>query len=117
MTKQEWLNYAIAHRAKLVLLLNAYHPRSFGMRSVRTPITAHNAEIACNVVRNVIRERDKHLPNPVEQFNQAIDADNWVIVNSLLNDAWFGVPESTSCWNIEGYTEAVTLIEEPPDEA
>ena len=34
---------------------------------------------------------------------------------SLLNSAWFGVPESTQCWKLEGFKEAIDLLEDPPD--
>lgn len=31
-------------------------------------------------------------------------------------DAWFGVPESTSCWSIPGFGQAVDLLDDPPED-
>ena len=114
MTIQEWLNQATANRAKLASLLTNWHPRSVKVGH-DMKITARGAEQACEVVRGIIRQQGQNKPNPVEAFYEALDADDYITILTLLNEAWFGVPESTSCWNIEGFTEAVNLMEDPPE--
>ena len=54
--------------------------------------------------------------DPCREFDIALAAGDIQKVTNLLNDAWFGVPESTRCWQIEGFTEAVGLLEDPPDD-
>jgi len=45
-----------------------------------------------------------------------LDAQDISKAMKLLNDAWFGVPESTDCWQIYGFKEAVDLLDDPPEE-
>ena len=117
MTIEQWLNQAKHDKEKLLSLLANYHPsnRQPGRRRGIDFITAPNAEIACAQVRKLIQDTQKDLPSPIDRFNEALDSGNWQVVNRLLNDAWFGVPESTSCWSIEGFREAVALMEDPPE--
>lgn len=115
MNEQEWIAYAKENRENLVSLLKSYHPvmRQPGRRQ-GDYITAPNAENACTKVRKSIRENFEG--DPVKQFNEALDSDNWSIINTLLNHAWFGVPESISCWDITGFREAVKLMEDLPND-
>lgn len=93
-------------------LINDYHP-SIGLgRELSMPITAQGAEQACDVVRNLVRK--KVFNNPLEEFNEAVKIGNAAKVYSFLSDTWFGVPESTSCWQLEGFRELVDLLDNPP---
>jgi len=81
------------------------------------PITAYNAEAACQNVRDMIRsnesmDRDSMLKKIETAFSTS-DVDELM---SLLSSTWFGVPESTCCWSIPGFKEAVDLMEDPPEE-
>ena len=124
MTKQEWLAKAAEHKQKLLSLVETYHPAARAARreesrqklSHALPITAPGAEVACENIRQVIAARERNQAAPGERFSQALKAGNWQEIDSLLNSAWFGVPESTACWQIEGFKEAVDLIEDPPDD-
>lgn len=78
------------------------------------PITAPNAELACQTVRTKIRQEQPQ--NPLERWDKAVEEKNIAEIDSLLNGAWFGVPESTSCWSIPGFKEAVDLMDDPPYE-
>jgi hypothetical protein len=77
------------------------------------PITAPGAEHARRTVEGHIR---KEKINPIEAFEKAYAARNVSAIGIILNDTWFGVPESTSCWSIKGFAEAVELLEQPPDD-
>jgi hypothetical protein len=119
MTAQEWLAKATEHKEKLLSLIKTYHPASHAIHAKKShdlPITAPNAEFACRAVREKINAEEGHLAYPCDRFNSALDAGDWSTISSLLNGAWFGVPESTSCWGIEGFSEAVDLIEDMPEE-
>jgi hypothetical protein len=118
MTKDEWLKYATDNQSKLASLIEDYHPANAKYsRDTDLPITAGMAEWACGQISKGIQEEQKGLPPaPVERFKLALAARDNAVIYSLLSDAWFGVPESTSCWQIEGFNEAVTLMDDPPDE-
>lgn len=112
MTPQEWIDKAKADRTKLRSLVVSFHPASrvYGREPLK--VTAPNAEAACNNVRTSIRRN--HDGDPGKQFDEALDGDDYAKVNTLLNAAWFGVPESTECWRLEGFKEAVDLMEDLP---
>jgi hypothetical protein len=116
MTTEQWLSEAKSNKEALLSLLVNYHPRSgkFSIKE-RLPITAGGAEAACENVRRSIQLRDKDRPSPISEFQDALDKNDWIMINRLLNDAWFGVPESTSCWRIIGFKEAIALIEDLPE--
>jgi hypothetical protein len=115
MTKAEWLKEATAHQHVIESLLAQYHPanRHPGQRKGVDFITAPNAERTCTVVRKQIR--DKFEGDPVKMFGAALLAEDVDQLMVLMNQAWFGVPESTTCWNITGFREMVSLLEDPPD--
>jgi hypothetical protein len=117
MTKQEWINQVHKHKDALLNLIESYHPASRVTKGHSAlPITAPGAESACRVVREKIAAEEGNLAYPRDRFLNALAEDDWQEIDSLLNSAWFGVPESTSCWQIEGFSEAVDLIEDPPEE-
>ena len=115
MTTQEWLSAAASDAYELKDLLRHYHPASpLTADRLQMRITARGAEDACIVVRNDIRQNFEG--DPVAQFDEALAEKNVGKINTLLNDAWFGVPESTECWTVTGFAEAVALIEDLPED-
>lgn len=120
MTTQEWLLEVDAKKDKLRYLLERYHPantiKNYHQKRLddKLRITASATEQACENVRKNIREN--YEGNPVEQFQEALDNKDVSKIMKLLNEAWFGMPESTSCWNITGFKEAVSLMDDPPDD-
>jgi hypothetical protein len=118
MLTHEWLKQARENEAVLVSLVAAYHPANIRPRKnkekVPAYITAPNAERACEVIRKEIRK--EFLGIPEEQLKAAIAEGKVDKVTELLNQAWFGVPESIGCWGVEGFREAVALLEDTPDD-
>jgi len=115
MTNDEWLTLARRDAAVLRDLIREFHP--VNRQPERRPedrITAAAAEEACTHVRKQIRENFEG--DPVVQFDSALEHGDIGRLNTLLNDAWFGVPESTSSWRIPGFREAVNLMDEMPDD-
>lgn len=78
------------------------------------PITAPMAEQACQRVRQSIRQETPE--DPLLRWDNALKSKDIIELINLLNEAWFGVPESTSCWGIKGFKEAVELLEDPPEQ-
>ena len=118
MTQQEWLNKAIIHKEVLMEFVSNFHPYNLSPHKdtdVMSPkITAPQAERACEVIREVIRKQSFERPDV--QFNIALQKEDYYTIWTLLQDAWMGVPESTSCWQITGFKEAVDLMDDPPGE-
>lgn len=115
MTKEEFIEQALRDRAKLHSLIGRYHPLCLGERQLPShPITALGAEAACTIVRSQIRAKGAGR-NPLSEFDQGLDTRDTALICMVLDEAWFGVPESTSCWNIEGFKEAVDLMDDPPE--
>jgi len=115
MSIEQWLGQAEANAELLKDLLRAYHPinRQAGRWPDEDFITAAHAEAACTQIRREIQAT--FTGDPVTQFDEALAARDVQKVCRLLNEAWFGVPESTTCWRIPGFREAVDLIEDPPE--
>lgn len=121
MNNHEWIEYAKENETVLTKLIKDWHPAcaTLGQRHMqrinrRMPITAQNAQSACDKVCEVIREEHTGA-HPVEQFKDALEKKDISKIYTLLNSAWFGVPESTTCWDIRGFAEAVKLLEEVPE--
>ncbi len=118
MTKLEWIEQAKLSRDALRDFVADYHPASVRYPSildVRMPITAPSAEAACRTVREKIKSEYTDAA-PAVLFGRALDDQDFHTLYRLLNSAWFGVPESTSCWQVPGFNQAVALLEDPPDD-
>lgn len=117
MTTADWLATARAHADNLRALIAEFHPaRRTDGKALPFPmhITAPNAEAARRTIVTDIQRN--HEGDPVAQFTVALAAGDVARITTLLNAAWFGVPESTSCWQIPGFAEAVDLLDDPPEE-
>lgn len=112
MTTTEWLAQASRDEDRLVQLLRAYHPAARGEKR-ELPITAGLTEAYVQTVRRSIAEKGG---DPVAQFREGLLQGKVGRLMNLLNGAWFGVPESTDCWAVPGFREAVALLEDPPDD-
>jgi hypothetical protein len=77
-------------------------------------ITAPNAELACSAIHQEIQEGFPE--NPQARFDAALSRKDIPAVYDVLSEVWFGVPESTSCWSIPGFSLLVSLLEDPPEE-
>lgn len=118
MTKQEWFIEANGSRDKVKSLIRDYHPiyRQAGRRRNIDFITAPNAEAACTIVRKQIQDSTPEGFNPVDEYQKALDKQDIDMAMKILNEVWFGVPESTTCWQLTGFREAVDLMDDPPEE-
>jgi len=114
MTSSRWLQKVLENAAALRELVANYHPSTRVAKPFPVgPITAPAAEMACENVREMIRNRE--TDDPLTRWDKAIVAEDVGTLISLLEGAWFGVPESTGCWNIPGFNVAVDLLDDPPE--
>jgi len=116
-TKENWLAIAATHADKLKAFLMQYYPgRNYSPDSL--PVTAGAAEAVCEKVRAEVMNMERGEPlSPADRFDIALQTGDWMTIQQLLDRAWFGVPESTACWGIEGFKEAVDLLDDLPDPA
>lgn len=117
MTNEEWLEQVKQHKENLLDLVSNWHPTSYSkVQDHDMPITAPSAEWACNKVRaEIVAESNSDLAVQKE-FLSAIESGNINTIYTILSNTWFGVPESTSCWRLTGFKEAVNLLDDPPEE-
>ena len=96
----------------IVYLVHQFHPyyqRKHSLRPIqgldfeelKYPITAPAAETACEVVRNKIRS--EALNDPVEAMKEARIVKDGDTIWSILNQTWFGLPESTEVRYLPGF--------------
>lgn len=133
MTKEKWIQTVRDNEEVLRELIRDWHPVSritnhrasefvafdgdlVEIAKPSMPITAPGAEAACGVVRNKIIAEEGGKDDPVNRFNKALDGEDLGEINSLLSSAWFGVPESSSCWSIPGFSVACDLMDDMPEE-
>lgn len=115
MTRQEWFNRANKNSELIISLLRAYHPKNRNSKtSPGDRITARATENYSIGVRENIKQKTK--TNPIEDFQNALKENDHRTLDRIMNEAWFGVPESTNCWNIPGFKEMVDLLEDPIEE-
>lgn len=134
MTKQEWLEKVNENKDVLRQLVANWHPSArrpvaiqreavvltdgsavaVDVAEAHMPITAPAAEQACQQVRTMLRRDEPG--DPLERWDKAVGDGDVGELNTLLSGAWFGVPESTSCWSIAGFAEAVDLMDDLPEE-
>lgn len=112
-TKEQWLQRVRDNKDELTGFIAQYHPASHKFQPQDMPITAHASEGACQLVRQYIAA-DPSEAAPIQRFTAAVEAGDVNAIYSLLDSAWFGVPESTSCWSIPGFSLAVDLMDDPP---
>jgi len=114
MTKEQWIDKVKKHQVKLISLIEQWHPHNIRPeQDLEFKITAPNAERATRGIREDIKS--KTTESPSAQFLRAIEESDEAVIYRILQQAWFGVPESTSCWRIEGFVEAVDLLDDPVD--
>lgn len=132
MQKQEWVDQFTANKDKLRQLVEKFHPASLisvvlageGVdvlaaathTAKQYPITAPGPEAACVKIREEIREENPL--SPVLRFDAAIPRSG--VLNptldinelvELLNDTWFGMPESEAVREEPGFYELCDLCE------
>ncbi len=115
MNTNDWLASCRTHQKVLREIIADYYPSNHPRVSADFEITAPAAQAACDVVCEDIRAKDKGKLCATARFDLALKEGNVGELNSLMSSAWFGVPETTSCWHIPGFNEMVNLLDDPPE--
>lgn len=128
MEKQDWVDTLNKSKNELRALVERFHPAATTKVEVageqvelpasvlagNFPITASGAEAACESVRREIRA--KYAGSPLDRFDAAVEKMDTRELSSLLNDAWFGMPESASVREVPGFHALCDLCEGVDDE-
>ena len=133
MNTQEWIERARSQADILRHFVVRYHPNAGNGRHYKGQpelrITAPNVERVRSGYdahtgkqhdesQSIVAQIKAETPaDPMTQFDTALAAGDFPKLYVLLESAWFGVPESTGCWNIRGFAEAVDLMDDPPNDA
>lgn len=115
MTREEWFKFAKEHRQELSALIGEFHPMNRSITGVPSnlPDLAENPEKACQQIRREVREKWEG-GSPLMKFDKALESNDYDVIVQILNETWFGVPESASyAWSRTGFKECVALLEDP----
>lgn len=115
MKASEWIAKVEQHRDVLLSFVRKWHPSNGATPDHNLPITAHVAEAAR---QSAVKALALVTPNifPASAFEKALAEKDYATIYTLLQEAWMGVPESTSCWRITGFAEAVDLLDDPVEQ-
>lgn len=121
MGNKEWLARVEAAAPMLRIFVSDWHPASPRRSQEQLEITAQGAEATRRVLERQIRHESSqigHEPahDPLARFNAALAGGDTSTLMSILNQCWLGVPESTECWGLTGFREAVDLLDDPPED-
>lgn len=114
MTTKEWIKVANDEMELLCSFIAKWHPGSKARNPDPMTITAPSPENFRRIMEARIEK--EQTQDPVIEFREAIQAEDVGKAIGILNGAWCGVPESTSCWRIPGFPEAVDLMDDPPED-
>lgn len=115
MTKDEWIDAVLERKADYAEIVSNYHPGA-GDRVRTGHITAVAAEEACAAISNKIRSENPGL-DPASAFQDALSSRNAEQIYSLMNSAWFGIPEDRELVRrIQGFDAMCDLLSDPWDD-
>ena len=106
-TAEQWWALVEQYHDELCELVSAFHPCNHSYTDF--VITAASAEAACESIRDEIRAKESD--DPLEKFEQYCHDKNPKLA-SLLNEVWFGMPESTEVRSYPGFGVLCNLCSE-----
>lgn len=107
--QKKWWDDLTLNWEDLLKIIEDWHPSSREqtlheqLKQPALEITAPGPESACSAVRSSIAQEEKGLPSPTIRATKAKEERDAETMLSLLNGAWFGVPESLGAWGIPGF--------------
>ena len=111
MNTHTWWQYFNEHHKVLRDLVTTYHPNTNNKHDMY--ITAMNAESACTLVREQIQQKTNI--SITDHFDTAFIEHDLDKMFRLLNETWFGMPESIEVRQEAGFYELCDLCEGPEE--
>lgn len=111
-----WWANVDAHWANLRALIERWHPSSSQAPEAFPPleVTAARVEPLRQLFAGNIAKESAALPPVADRAEAARAGRDHETFAAILNEAWMGVPESTSCWEIPGFGVLCELCGDPP---
>lgn len=111
ITKEDWLRKILSNKMLLREYIDRWHPNGTQRaHQAPMPVTAATPELVRQRLLDDIKTKD-----PAARFDEACERHDFMTIHKLLDETWFGVPESTSCWKIPGFSLSVDLMDDPPE--
>ena len=115
MIQKQWIENVTLIQGELKNLIAEFHPASnlFCRNTTRKkyPITAPEAEVVCQHIRDKIQNQDQ---NPLILFEEASKEKDIENLFRILNAVWFGAPESVETRKVPGFMQMCNLLDDPP---
>ncbi len=108
-TAEEWWLLFDCHKVQMRNLVAKYHPTG-AKSSPEVHISAPGAEHACEIIREQIARESSG--DPAAEFDQAVKDRDPVKLVSMLNGAWFGMPECMGVRSEGGFHALCDLCSE-----
>lgn len=122
MNKDEWLKTCKDNWSDFIALMERWHPMKRRINPAQMTldelfdsptITAPNAEKACESIRRqIVKESDTLV---IAQANKALENGDVSTIYRILNQVWFGAPESRSVMSAPGFSLVCDLLSDPPE--
>lgn len=113
MTAEGWWAKVEEFWPEFTNLTEQFHP--FYRKSHKYPITAGNAEQACQGIREKIASAAQD-EDPIDKLLKAKENRDHTTIMSIFNQVWFGMPESESVRYLPGFFQMCDLLADYPNE-
>jgi hypothetical protein len=110
-----WWHELETHKDEMIRLIEKFHPAKNVIKVVKEDepnyiITAKKAEELCESIRQDIQAEYKG--HPVIDFLSAFNSRDGETIHSILNQTWFGMPESIQIRYEPGFNTLCDLCSE-----
>lgn len=114
MTNKEWVSLLEENLDNLIKLVEQFHPAGHPARLTsredKFVITAKDAEKICQSIREKIAAENDN--SGLYTFLSALKEKDYDTVHSVLNETWFGLPESVQVRRLPGFYALCDLCSE-----
>lgn len=107
----DWWAVLLKNQLVLTELIRMYHPIFRQTKEFDETISAPAAEALCEIIRQEVVE-EFHSSDPIACFDEAIESRDYAALLTLLNQTWFGLPESYSSRQLPGFDALCELCSE-----
>lgn len=113
-----WFEAIDKYWTQLSFLIEHYHPRSGDQTIYDLPITAKMAEEVRREVADEIRASLDYVPapTPVSMARHALMLRDAESLHRILNETWWGIPESSDCWSLPKFGLLCDLCSDFPND-
>ena len=100
MITTEWLALYEKNKEMIRNLVQSWHPCVNRLAHRQDRITAKRAESVCDIFRDEIRQDNS---DPIMVLDEAVNKQDIAVAVRILNETWFGIPESHDSRSLDGF--------------